>query len=87
MAGSSAAETAMPNRLTGSILRVWALVSPVTGPSPKRLARTVSTKPEICTTPRLRNTGPKLAHTSRTWPDRVSKCTRKQRASFSTKGN
>ena len=60
MAGSSAADTAMPNRLTGSMLMDCALVSPATAPSPSLLASNWSTYPLICTTPRLTNTGAKL---------------------------
>ena len=38
MAGSCAAETAMPNRLTGRAFSVCAVNSAATAPSPKRLA-------------------------------------------------
>ncbi len=87
MAGSSAAETAIPNRLTGSVLMDCALVSPATAPSPSLLASNWSTYPLICTTPRLKNTGTKLRTTSRTCAARVSRRTRTCRASRSTTGN
>jgi hypothetical protein len=38
IAGSSAADTDMPNRLTGSVYSVEAFESPVTAPVPSRLA-------------------------------------------------
>ena len=65
-AGSSAADTDMPNRLIGSVYRSCAFISPATAPVGSRLASRVSTYALICTTPRLKNTGTKLRTTSRT---------------------
>ena len=87
MAGNSAAETAIPNRLIGSVLIDCALVNPATAPSPSLLASNWSTYPLICTTPRLTNTGAKLRITSRTCPARVSRRNRSFRVSRSTIGN
>jgi hypothetical protein len=87
MAGSSAAEMAMANRLTGSVLMDCELVSAVTAPTPTRLAITWSTYPLICTTPRLTKTGTKFRSTSRTCAPRVSSRSRSLRASRSTTGN
>jgi hypothetical protein len=43
MAGSSAAATDMPKRLTGSVYKTWAYEIAATAPVGRRLAITVST--------------------------------------------
>ncbi len=60
MAGNSAAEIAMPNKLTGNEFKVCAYPRAETAPVGRKLASTESTYALICTTPRLTNTGRKF---------------------------
>ena len=77
MAGSSAADTDMPKRLTGSVYRSVAFDNPATAPVGSQLAISVSMYALTCTTPRLTNTGMKLRTTVRTWSDAVSSANRR----------
>ena len=43
IAGNSAADIDMPNRLTGSVYSSWAFAKPVTAPVGSRLASSAST--------------------------------------------
>jgi hypothetical protein len=66
MAGSSAAEIDIPNRLIGSRPIVCAQFKSATDPDGSRLARTLSTYALSWTIPRLMKTGTKLIRTLRT---------------------
>ena len=78
MAGNSAAEIAMPNKLTGNEFKVCAYARADTAPVGKKLASNESTYALICTTPRLTNTGKKF---------RITVCTCSVRSvSFSLSG-
>src|SRR5262249_42673341 len=67
IAGSSAAETDIPKRLTGKRDRVCAVLKAANEPVERKLARKASTNPLICTTPRLTNTGAKFRITVETF--------------------
>ena len=67
MAGSSAADTDMPNSETGSVYSVCAYASAATAPVGSQLASNASMNALICTTPRLKNTGKKFRTTIRTF--------------------
>src|SRR6266567_2660632 len=49
ISGSSAADTDIPKRLTGSVYNSWALANPVTAPVDNSVARIVSMYALICT--------------------------------------
>src|SRR5262249_45573205 len=86
ISGSSAADTDIPNRLTGNVDNSWALAKPVTAPVGNRVASMVSMYALICTTPRLTNTGAKLRMTSRTGAKAEPKPHRKCGATLKTTG-
>ena len=87
MAGSSAADTDMPNKLTGSRYSSCAFNRPATAPVGSRLASRVSMYALTCTAPRLMNTGPKLRTTVRTSCDATSSANRTSGATRNTGGS
>ena len=86
IAGSSAAETDMPNRLTGSTDRFWAYVNAATEPAMRNDAIHASTYALICTTPRPTKTGPKFRTISRTCGELRLNARRRRPSTRSTTG-
>ena len=87
IAGSSAAATDMPNRLTGSVYRSCAFASAVSAPVGRKLAMIASMYALNCTTPRLMNTGMKFFETARTCSEARSSVNRRSLATLSTTGS
>src|SRR6266699_3034798 len=86
ISGSSAADTDIPKRLTGSVYNSWALANPVTAPVGNSVASIVSMYALICTAPRLTHTGAKLCMTSRTGAKAAPTLHRKCGATLKTTG-
>src|SRR6185369_10144114 len=87
IAGSSAAETDIPNRLTGNVYRLCAYVNAATACELISPASIASTNAEIWTTPRLTNTGIKFVNTFRTLTSTVSSTGPNDFSTFNTVGN